>query len=156
MGTKKVHHLVDTFINAVRQETNKQFTNLKQNNNLTLDVDDIGTLFYCNTINELQLENGEVELYFPQNSFYKDFYFKFYRNSSTRNTISPTFTIHDASVPVHKYYVIASCTPRARLFLSCFAMKRWSIVFFISTHKFPSITERENFRWTPRPARKRI
>ena len=32
---KKVHHSVDTFIEAVTQETNKQFTNSKQHNNLT-------------------------------------------------------------------------------------------------------------------------
>ena len=54
-----------------------------------------------------QLSFNEVELYFPYNCFYNNFYFEFSKENYKGELLSPIYNIHNTSVPVHQYYILS-------------------------------------------------
>jgi len=54
--------------------------------------------------------NSQVEASFPINSFYSDLYFN-YTSRKDSSLLSPIYSIHNQTVPVHSYYTLSIKTP---------------------------------------------
>ena len=69
------------------------------------EVKDNSTLFDIEKPNIFKSQN--IELHMKSFSLYEDIYFKYKKIDSIKGTFGPIHKIHDATVPIHKKYIIS-------------------------------------------------
>ncbi len=55
---------------------------------------------------ENKIEQNQISVYFPKNSFYDTLFFKFEQKPKLKNSYAPVFVLHNKNVPVHEYFSI--------------------------------------------------